>query len=56
MGAGATGSLGRGLQVHSDDTFRSWEPGTSASNMVFTPLICRTRWEGVAVTAWLDSY
>jgi hypothetical protein len=39
--------------LRSNDAMTPWSPGTPASNMVFGPLTCRTRWEGVAVTAWL---
>ena len=53
MGAGPTGAMIGGRHLRREDAMTPWEPGASASNMVFKPAICRTRWEGVAVTAWL---
>lgn len=40
-------------RVEQESVERSWTPGGSASNMVFKPVSCRTRWEGLVVTGWI---
>jgi hypothetical protein len=37
----------------SSDAMLPWAPGAQSAGMVFLPVTCRTRWEGVAVTVWL---
>ncbi len=57
MGVRRARFVSEGLVAGNEDTALDgtipWEPGTQAANMVFRPVTCRTRWEGVAVTAWL---
>ena len=45
--------MSEGVAVPNEDAPLSLIPERPASNMVFRPAPCRTRWEGVAVTFWL---